>query len=474
MMFGAPEWTVLCATMAALAGAAVTSGVKRPEWAWRLGVIWTAGVFLAVSWATLAFYLGARDAAGSHDLSAATWGRSWCAVDDVNAPWIPIVAGIHLATVLATTRDKMRRFSVSWSLFSLAIRLAIFTVAEPTWLVGLLIVCALPPWLELGARKEARSCYALHLVPYIGLLVIGGVLAEASGPNEPTRVISAAFLMAAILIRCGTFPFHSWVVDWFERASLGNAILFTTPMVGVYAAIRLVVPMAPDGLLQGFSLFSLGTALYASLLASVQRESRRFFAYWFISSASLLLVGLELQTSTSLCGSLTFGCSAALALTGFGLSLRSVEARYGKLDLTQFHGIYSQSPLLAVGFFIMGLACVGFPGTLGFVAVELVIDGAVTSRPWIGIGLIAVSAFNSIVMLHVYFRVFTGNRLHSNVALSLTRREGWVLVSLILLMLSGGVFPQAIIQSRLRAADQLLEQHGRVNSAVEQLGRSEP
>ena len=35
-------------------------------------------------------------------------------------------------------------------------------------------------------------------------------------------------------------------------------------------------------------------------------------------------------------------------------------------------------PVLAISFLSMGLACTGFPGTLGFVGQELLVDGAVT------------------------------------------------------------------------------------------------
>ena len=44
------------------------------------------------------------------------------------------------------------------------------------------------------------------------------------------------------------------MTDWFEHASFGNALLFVTPLTGVYAAVRLVLPIAPDWVLQGIGL----------------------------------------------------------------------------------------------------------------------------------------------------------------------------------------------------------------------------
>ena len=67
-------------------------------------------------------------------------------------------------------------------------------------------------------------------------------------------------------------PAHCWVTDWFENASFGNALLFITPLSGVYAAIRLILPVGPDWFLQFIGLTSLATAVYAAGMATVQRE----------------------------------------------------------------------------------------------------------------------------------------------------------------------------------------------------------
>ncbi len=116
-------------------------------------------------------------------------------------------------------------------------------------------------------------------------------------------------------------------------------------------------------------------------MATIQREARRFFAYLFLSHASLVLVGLELHTELSLTGSLCLWFSVILSLGGFGLTLRALEARFGRLSLTDYHGLYEHSPTLAVCFLLTGLASVGFPGTLGFISTELLVDSAVEANP---------------------------------------------------------------------------------------------
>jgi NADH-quinone oxidoreductase subunit M len=292
------------------------------------------------------------------------------------------------------------------------------------------------------------------------LLVVGWSFVDPGGDHRAQTAWATVPLLAAVLIRCGTIPVHCWLTDWFEHASFGNALLFVTPLAGVYAAVRLVLPIAPDWVLHGLGLVSLVTALYAAGMAVVQRETRRFFAYLFLSHASLVLVGLELHTPISLTGALALWFSVALSMAGFGLTIRALEARFGRLSLADYHGLYDHAPALAVCFLLTGLASVGFPGTLGFVATELLIDGAVEVNPYLGFGVVVAAAVNGIAVVQAYFKLFTGARHVSTVSLTAGPRERFAVLTLAALILGGGFFPQPGVASRYRAASAILRQRG--------------
>src|SRR5262249_19249557 len=174
-----------------------------------------------------------------------------------------------------------------------------FACAEPWVLIGLLAAGTVPPYAELRNRDASTRVYVLHMALFIGLLAAGWALVQWGG-SRPGVTLGSAALLAAVLVRCGAVPVHCWLTDWFEHASFGNALLFVTPLTGAYAAVRLVLPVAPDWVLHGLGLVSLVTAVYAAGMATVQRDARRFFAYLFLSHASLVLVGLELVTTVSL------------------------------------------------------------------------------------------------------------------------------------------------------------------------------
>src|SRR5262249_54436173 len=116
-----------------------------------------------------------------------------------------------------------------------------------------------------------------------------------------------------------------------------------------------------------------------------------------------------------------------------------------------------QSPALAVGFLVMGLASVGFPGTLGFISADLLLDGAVEASPYFGIAVAVATALNGIAVLRAYFLLFTGKRHASTVSLNLGPRERLVVLTLVAVILGGGLFPQPGVMTRHRAAEAILK-----------------
>jgi NADH-quinone oxidoreductase subunit M len=455
------------AILVALLGALCVSPLRDPFRAWRWGLAFTAATLVCAVLACLGYYLsrvnGVEVDTGTH---ADLLGRQVLRIDELNAPLLPVGALLHFLTALATGRTKMRRYSLSWSLASEAIRLAAFGCADPGPLLGLLAVGTVPGYVELLNRRKPSRIYLLHMALFIGLLALGWHFCPR---GEPTPTAWAAVpLLLAVLVRCGAVPAHCWVTDWFEHASFGNALLFVTPLTGVYAAVRVALPVAPDWALRALGLVSLLTAGYAAGMATVQQEARRFFAYLFLSHASLVLVGLGLHTPLSLTGALAMWVAVSLSLHGFGLTLRALEARFGRLSLANFHGLYDQSPALATCFLLTGLASVGFPGTLGFVAAELLVDGAAEASPFVALAVVLAGALNGIAVVRVYFLLFTGARHASSVRLRVGPRERLAILTLAALILGGGLFPQPGVSSRHRAALEVLRARDGSGAAANQ------
>ena len=434
-------------------GGVVVSFVRTPRRAAQLGLFFGGTAMAATLLASIIFYAQST-ASRSQPNEIAPWLH--LAVDEVNAARLPIIVLLELLTSLWTARTKQARFSSGWSLMGASVRLALFGSTTPWALIGFWALEAVFPFLELTRRKKSTRVYLLYTSLSLGLLLAGQSLVDAASSSQ-TANWGYGLLLAAILIRCGTFPFHSWVVDLVSECSFGGALLYMLPMSGLYAAMRLVVPHAPHELLSVGCYFSLVTAVYGAGLALVQTEVRRYFAFTLISQAALVLVGLQMGTRLGLTAALSEGLSVSVALGGYGLTMRALEARFEHFQFADFRGLYSQAPGLAVCLLVTGLAGVGFPGTLGFISADLLVEGALDAGLLTGLIVVLAAALNGIAVLRVYFQIFAGPPHSSTVSLELGVRERATVLTLVVLIFLGGLFPQPWVKSQSWATDKITE-----------------
>lgn len=424
-------------------------------------------VALAIACTSLACAVGAWQdfdalhVAEAHDLGdlpAAIAGQDVLVIDELNAPLLPLGALLYCLTILATLPTKVRRFSFAAALVGQSLLLATLSSQQPWAIITLLALQTIPPYVELRGRRRPTRVYTLHMGAFVAMLVAGQACLSWGSQSPFLIAAGMAMLMLAVLLRSGVVPVHCWMTDLFEHATFGTALLTVAPMIGAYAAMRLVLPVAPDWALRAISIFSLVTAVYAAGMALVQTEARRFFCYLFLSNSSLVLVGLEIVTPVGLTAALCVWLSVSLALMGFGLTLRSVESRSGRLSLRGFHGLYEHMPMLGAFFLLTGLASIGFPGTIGFIGGELLVDGAVQVSPLIGVAVVIAAALNGLAVVQAYFRLFTGTRHATSVDLRIRPAERVAVLALATLILGGGLFPQAGVGSRYHAATELIRQ----------------
>jgi NADH-quinone oxidoreductase subunit M len=222
----------------------------------------------------------------------------------------------------------------------------------------------------------------------------------------------------------------------------------------------LIVPRASPELLRLIAALALGTAVYGAALALVQTSTRRACGYLFMSQSALVMAGLDCTSGTALAGGLIVWLSAGLAFAGLARCVLVLEARRGRLDLTTYHGGYERMPILAGTFLLMGLACTGFPGTLGYVGEELLVSGAVSAFPLMGFAVVIASALTGLAVVRMYFVLFCGRAdplKHAGFQFGMTTREAWTFVALVIVLLGFGAMPKTLVDSRFAASDELLE-----------------
>ncbi len=323
-------------------------------------------------------------------------------------------------------------------------------------------------WTFLSALGDPAHRYQRRVVvAYLGgsTLIFGVGVALLVGPGVRNTTLETAgmwLIVVAALVRKGIVPFHAWVPEVFDHGRLGPAILFSAPQLGAYMTVVLIVPRASPEMLRLIALLALGTAVYGAALALVQTSARRACGYLFMSQSALVMAGLDCTSVSALAGGLVVWLSAGLAFAGLARCVLVLEARRGRLDLTTYHGGYERMPLLAISFLAMGLACTGFPGTLGFVGQELLVNGAVDAFPGDGLRrrhcVGADRSCGAADVLLALLRPLGSARRIRGLPLGLTPREAWTFVALVVILVGLGIAPRPLVDSRLAASDEILGQ----------------
>ena len=459
------EW-LLAGVVAAVGAPLVGAGIAATGLANR----WLRPLALAVSGVALAASLVVAAAVEAGDGAPLAWGESLGGgrlvyVDGLGAALLAYAALVSAAIVLVAPRRMLDAASVRRMLLGFAATLALFATSHPLALVVLWIATAQPTWWSArttpGGRPAARV-FAVYMTVALACMVAGTCMLVADPPWErssgPLGVAGGWLVAMAVMIRKGIVPFHSWYPALFSGAALSTALRATQPQVAAYTAVRLLVGHA-DGVpheLEVLSLLALVTAVYGGALALVQRDLRGFLGALAMSQSALVLAGLSGRLPMELTGAFCVWISSGLAITGIGLVAWALESRAGAISLETLQGRFWDAPALAAFFLLFGMASIGFPGTLSFVADDLIVSGSLEENVAAGLLVIASTVLCGIAVMRCWFHVFGGPTGTDNPRHAILPRERTALTALLAVLFGLGLWPDPLVRSLDRAAAQIL------------------
>jgi NADH-quinone oxidoreductase subunit M len=396
-------------------------------------------------------------------------------IDGLTALLLPYVAVVDLAIVLVAPRRAFASAGVRRLLLGAAVTFATLATAHPAALTVLWAVSIVATTTTIrstvGGRATARV-YGRMMAVAIACMAIGTALLVADPPwivGSGTTGAAGGWLVAlAVMIRKGLIPFHSWYPALFSGASLATALVVTMPQVATYTAVRLLVGHA-DGVpheLVVLANAALLTAAYGAALAVVQRDVRSLVGMLAMSQSAMVFAGLSGTVPTELCGALAIWVSSGLALTGIGLVAWALESRGGTISIETLQGRFADAPALAGFFLLFGLAALGFPGTLSFVADDLIIAGSLDDHVHAGVLVIVTTVFAAIAVMRGWFRVFGGPVTVDAPRHSILPRERIAFTALLVILFGLGLWPGPFVHSLERVAASLLASRHHSASAV--------
>ena len=457
---------VAAAVIAPLVGAVLVSagpGIRFPR---LVAVISSATALVA----GLVVALGWRAGDGEPlAFGPALGGGRLLFVDGLSAVLLPWAALLSTAIALVAPRRSLDAASVRRALVGAAATSALFATSHPWVILALWVVTARLTWratrVTPGGGPAARV-YAIYMGLATACMVAGTVMLVADPPWERASGVlgtAGGWLVAvAVMIRKGIYPFHSWYPALFSGAPMSTALSATMPQVAAYAAVRLLVGHA-DGVpheLETLSLLALVTAVYGAALALVQRDLRGFIGVLAMSQSALVLAGLSGRLPMELNGAFCLWISSGLAITGIGLVSWAIESRAGAISLETLQGRFWDAPALAGFFLLFGMAAIGLPGTLSFVADDLIVSGSLDDHLGAGLMVIASTVLCGIAVMRCWFHVFGGQQPVDSPRHGILRREQVSLTVLLAVLFGLGLWPGPLVQALERAAAGVLRDSG--------------
>jgi NADH-quinone oxidoreductase subunit M len=350
-------------------------------------------------------------------------------------------AGVFVGCVLALEAALLGMFTALNLL-----QFWLFALAEAIPATVLIVRFGTSPGRDRAAWQFARSMLGGLAMLLAGIVLLGWNHAAATDGvwsfdlpallatpvPESRQSLIFILLFAGLAVRLALFPLHAWLPIVAKHGTVAAGMVFLVgAKVGIYALLRFVLPLLPAAARQwDVAIVALGLAgmLYGALLAFIRTDLRRLLAFAVISHTGVLVAGLFSLTASGFKGGLLLSLNLGLAAAGLFIVAGLL---YRRLGTTRFHrlgGLFDAAPLLGLTFLVVVLGSIAMPGTPGFEAAHLALEGVFESYGW-GVAIVAASGnvLAAGYLLWAYQRIFLA-RNPKGVTLPLTDLRSWELV----------------------------------------------
>ena len=293
----------------------------------------------------------------------------------------------------------------------------------------------------------------LMLVALIYLYTVSGSFSILEWYQLPLSLKTQEWLFAAFFIafavKVPMWPVHTWLPDAHVEAPTGGSVVLAavTLKVGAYGFVRFVLPILPDAsrhLASFVILLSVVAIVYISFVALVQPDMKKLIAYSSISHMGFVTLGFFLFSQLGLEGGLVQMISHGFVSAALFLCVGVLYDRMHSRQIGDYGGVVNTMPRFAAFAMLFAMANAALPGTSGFVGEFMVILAAVKSSFWLGFLAATIMILGASYTLWMYKRVWFGEVGNSRVAAlaDVSRREFWLLGTLVLAILAMGVYPK--------------------------------
>ena len=237
--------------------------------------------------------------------------------------------------------------------------------------------------------------YLYGLSGTLNLPLIAETLSKASrvGPISPMALVAVVLVIAGLGFRIAAVPFHFYAPDVYEGAPNGVVaqLAFIPKVAGLVALARVMGLLMPDApfdaarTLIPLTLWVIAavTMSFGNLLALIQDNLKRLFAYSGIAHAGYMLIGVLVAMESGV-GTQSGFDSVLVYLVAYGLMTVGIFCVLGYLThsgrtietVDDLAGLGRTNPVAAGMMCVFFLSLIGMPLTAGFNGKLLLFFGA--------------------------------------------------------------------------------------------------
>ncbi len=243
------------------------------------------------------------------------------------------------------------------------------------------------------------SLHIEEIYSYVGPII-------AQGLYIPILIVS--LFLVGFGIKAAYFPFWTWLPDAHPAAPSPISALLSGIVIkaGILGIVRFALPfIIMDKLIFAPALMwiSIFTMTVANILALLQEDIKRLFAYSSVVNIGFILIGLsaagygavEYGLASALSHVLSHALGKGLAFLAVGAILYSMETR----EIVKLEGFGRRHPITGFSLAIALLSLAGMPPLPGFWSKWFLILSALSVGQWL---LALVGVFNSVLAVIYY------------------------------------------------------------------------
>ena len=349
--------------------------------------------------------------------------------------------------------------------------LAVFLVLD-ILLFYIFFESILPPLFLLiglfGSSDKVRASFYLFLYTLLGSLfmllsiitissIMGATDFDAISKanfNYLTQIFLFIGVFISFAVKTPTIFLNTWLLKAHVESPLAGSIILAAIVLklSLYGIFRLILPLLPKATLDyTYIVYIIGviTILYASFSTLRTIDIKELIAYSSVSHAAVYLLGAFSNTIQGIEGAISLGLAHGFVSSGLFICVGGVlYDRSSTRLITYYRGMTQLMPIFCLLFYILSLGNCGAPLTLNFVGEFMSLYGVFERISLLGLLASTSVIFSAAYTIFMFNRIAFGGKYSSyffHYVNDLTKREFFLLFSLVVFTVLFGIFPAPIL-----------------------------